>query len=195
MTRREMLRAGTLGGATAVWMAPAATIHAMSQTVAEPTSGLSNPDEPDTTKETTGTTQHETTEPTEPRDTTDVTQPEKTTEPTQPGDTTETTKPDGGDLTQTSTPSSTEVDVLDTEVTATTFPDTPISNDVTVAGKVITTDVGNPSVSAPAVNPTVLAQTELPKTGFDADRAAMVGTALTGIGAALLAATREQPDD
>jgi hypothetical protein len=66
---------------------------------------------------------------------------------------------------------------------------------VTVGGKVVVADVAPPGASAPSVNPPLIAQAELPQTGFDADRAAMLGVALSGAGAALLAATREQPED
>ena len=88
-----------------------------------------------------------------------------------------------------------DVEVRDTEVTATTAPGAPSSDEVAVGGKAVVADVTPPGTSAPSVNPPLLAQAELPQTGFDAERAAILGVALSGAGAALLAATREQPED
>jgi cytoskeletal protein RodZ len=171
-----MLRAGTLGGATVLWMTPAVNVYAMSQIVAEPTSGLS------------------TTDTTQPPRASETTQPPQTTETTQPTHTTGTTEPDGSTPVTSPSPPS-DVEVRDTEVTSTTAPGAPTSDDVTVGGKAIVADVTPPGTATPSVSPPLIAQAELPQTGFDAERAAILGVALSGAGAALLAATREQSED
>ena len=199
MTRRQMLRAGTVVGATAVWIAPAATVHAMTESLAQATSGetthptvrevgettdtsaqkqvdtptVGEPDVPETT-ETSVTTTPERTE-TTLDDSTDTTAAETTTETTA-----------GGKATETSEPTET-VQVAATETTAGT-------DTVTVLGTEITAEAPI-AVARPTATPPILAQAELPQTGLDIDILGGIGATLTGLGAAALAATKEPKSD
>jgi hypothetical protein len=202
MTRRQMLRAGTVVGATAVWIAPAATVHAMTESLAQATSGETThttvreagettdtsaqkpndtpsggePDVPETTEKTV-TTSPERTE-TTLDDSPDTAAAETTTETTA-----------GGKATDTSEPTET-VQVAATETTA----GTDTTDTVTVLGTEITAEAPV-AVARPTATPPILAQTELPQTGLDIDILGGIGATLTGLGAAALAATKEPKSD
>ncbi len=68
LTRRQILRTGTLAGATAAWIAPSATVHAMSQALAEPTSGERIPPDDDSEEQPETTTPKDDDQPSEPTD-------------------------------------------------------------------------------------------------------------------------------
>lgn len=181
ITRRQMLRAGTIVGATAVWIAPTATVHAMTESLAQATSGESTQTTVREAGETTDTSAQK------PVDTPSAGEPDvpETTETTASPETkTETTV--GEKATETSEPTET-VQVAATETTAAT-------DTVTVLGTEVTAEA--PVAGArPTATPPILAQTELPQTGLDIDILGGIGATLTGLGAAALAATKEPTSD
>lgn len=173
ISRRQMLRRGTLVGATALWIAPSASVYAMTESMAQATSGTTSPTQPEATNptepETANPTRPETTNPTEPETTattgpTDVQTGDRVAEVEQPVEV-------AGQEVSVTTTSNPDVSVLDNEITA------------------------EAPASVQSVKPPVVAQTQLPQTGADIDVLTGIGATLTGLGAAALAATREPDAD
>ena len=173
LTRRQLLRAGTLAGATVAWIAPSATVHAMSSSLAEATSGEGQPPPEDPPSEEPSENQPETPEDEVPRSDDDSSDDSGAPE-------------DGGSSVEVS---DSEVE-SPTEPGATEEPGGPRPPRVEDDG--LTAEAprppGNPSVNPP---PVIAAQSELPQTGIDADVLTGIGAGLTALGAAALRASRE----
>lgn len=172
------------------WVAPSATVHAMTSSLAEATSGEPQPPPEDGRSE-------ETPEIDTPRSDDDPPGdgvPEES-DPSDDSASEEGDPPIEGPDSEIETP----IEVMDSELEAPTEPgatDEPAKTsppEVAVEDNGITAEAprppGNPSVSPPPV--IAAQQSELPQTGIDADILTGIGASLTALGAAALRASKE----
>lgn len=192
LTRRQLLRAGTLAGATVAWIAPSTTVHAMTSSLAEATSGERQPPPEDSPSEEPSENQPETPDNDTPRSdddpSDDIDAPEKDDSSDDRG------VPKEDDL---------PIEVSDSEIEAPTEPGVteeatqPRPPEVAVEDNGITAEAprppGNPSVNPPPV--IAAQQSELPQTGIDADVLTGIGASLTALGAAALRASKKPETD
>lgn len=151
------------------WVAPSATVHAMTSSLAEATSGEPQPPPEDGRSE----------------ETPEIDTPRSDDDPSNDSGVSEEDDP--------------PIEVMDSELEAPTEPgatDEPAKTsppEVAVEDNGITAEAprppGNPSVSPPPV--IAAQQSELPQTGIDADILTGIGASLTALGAAALRASRE----